>query len=114
MTNVGETTPSDADFLDARIAPKHRETVTEKRGAMKILLAYLARCATVPAVIQYGVVAALISVLIVGALDYGYGPYDYGYTAAPLYDYAGPASPAPVHAALGSTGLGLRSVGSRE
>jgi hypothetical protein len=29
---------------------------------------------------------------------YGYGPYGYGYTAtAPLYDYAGPASAAPVH-----------------
>ena len=105
MTNVGETTPSDAD-LDGFIAqpmaaaPKHRETVTEKRSAMKILLACSARCATVRAVIQYGIVAALISVLIVGALDYGYGPYDYGYTAAPLYDYAAaPASPAPVHAA---------------
>jgi hypothetical protein len=98
---------SDAD-LDALIAqpmaaaPKHRETVTEQRGAMKILLACLARRATVPAVIQCGVVAAFISVIIVGALGYGYGSYDYGYTgytAAPLYDYAGPASPAPVHAA---------------
>jgi hypothetical protein len=104
VTKVGETMPSDADFYGARIdqlmaaAPKHRKTVTEKRGATKILVASLARCATVPALIQYGVVAALISV-IVGALDYGYGPYDHGYTAAPLYDYAGPASPAPVHAA---------------
>jgi hypothetical protein len=105
VTDVGETMPSDADFFDARIAqliaaaPKHRETVTENRGAMKILLACLARRATVPAIIQYGVVAALIGVLIVGALEYGYGPYDYSYTAAPLYDYAGPAAPAPVHAA---------------
>jgi hypothetical protein len=105
VTNVGETMPSDADFYGARIdqlmaaAPKHRKTVTEKRGAMKIPVASLARCATVPALIQYGVVAALISVLIVGALDYGYGRYDHGYTAAPLYDYAGRASPAPVHAA---------------
>src|SRR5215469_2884140 len=30
----------------------------------------------------------------------GYGPYGYGYAApAPLYDYAGPASAASVHAA---------------
>ena len=61
----------------------------------------LAKRATVPAVIQYGVVAAFISVIMVGALGYGYGPYDYGYTgyaAAPLYDYAGPASPAPANA----------------
>jgi hypothetical protein len=101
VTDVGKTMPSDAD-LEALIvpltAPKHRETVTEERSAMKILLACLARCATVPAVIQYGVVAALISALIVGALDYDYGPYDYDYTAAPLYDYAGPAA-VPVHAA---------------
>ena len=32
--------------------------------------------------------------------DYGYALYDYGYAAmAPLYDYAGPASAAPVHSA---------------
>ena len=31
---------------------------------------------------------------------YGYGPHGDGYTVtAPLYDYAGPASPAPVHTA---------------
>jgi hypothetical protein len=31
---------------------------------------------------------------------HGYAPYGYGYTAtAPLYDYAGPASSAPVHTA---------------
>ena len=31
--------------------------------------------------------------------NYGYAPYGYGYTAtAPLYDYAGPASSAPVPA----------------
>jgi hypothetical protein len=110
VTNVGETMPSDADFYGARIdqlmaaAPKHRETVAEKRGAMKILLACLARCATVPALIQYGVVAALISVLIVGVLNHGSGPYDRGYTAAPLYDYAAPASLAPVHAAAPAYG----------
>jgi hypothetical protein len=76
-------------------APKHRETVTEKRSAIKILLA----CLAVPAVIQYGVVAALSSVLIVGTLDYGYGPYEYGYRAASLYDYVGPAPPAAAYAA---------------
>ena len=32
--------------------------------------------------------------------SYGHAPYGYGYTAtAPLYDYAGPASSAPVHTA---------------
>jgi hypothetical protein len=92
---VGETTSSDAD-LDGFIAqpmaaaPKHRETVTEKRSAIKILLA----CLAVPAVIQYGVVAALSSVLIVGTLD-----YEYGYPAASLYDYVGPAPPAAAYAA---------------
>ena len=92
---MGETTSSDAD-LDGFIAqpmaaaPKHRETVTEKRSAIKILLA----CLAVPAVIQYGVVAALSSVLIVGTLD-----YEYGYPAASLYDYVGPAPPAAAYAA---------------
>jgi hypothetical protein len=82
-------------------AGRSRDWFRTDHWAIKILLARLARCATIPAVIQYGVVAALISVMTVGALSYyGYGPYDYSYTAAPVYDYAGPASPVPVHAAV--------------
>jgi hypothetical protein len=42
--------------------------------------------------------------------SYGHAPYGYGYTAtAPLYDYAGPASSAPVHTAPHGYSTGLRT-----
>ena len=42
--------------------------------------------------------------------SYGHAPYGYGYTAtAPLYDYAGPASSAPVHTAPHGSATDLRT-----